>query len=239
MTKENQIPPEIQSRRIDIREYEASFIVYSLIKDKENVLVVGDSWGRDYYFLTERSKRVTLMDIAPQSHLHNLIVGDITEPTSFENESFDAVLLPEVLEHLVKDHVALAEVRRILRDDGLLLVTVPFLHDEPEYHVRVHTRKSAGRLLQASGFQVVDYLERGGLISFAEITNRIVFLLERVSPRYRKKFADFVVRVDIFLGRTKAFWLLMRKSKYRGCYILAKKGKKLSLAEMNIKEFSH
>lgn len=226
--KEKQISSEIQIRRIDIREHEASSIVYSLIKDEKNILVVGDSWGRDYYFLTERDKKVTLMDIAPQSHLPNLIVGDITEPTSFENKFFDAVLLPEVLEHLVKDHIALAEVRRILKDDGLLLVTVPFLHDEPEYHIRVHTRKSIIRLLQVSGFEVVDYLERGGLISFPKIMNRVIF----------RKFSNLVVRVDIFLGRTKVFWPLMRKSKYRGCYILAKKGEKLSLAEMNIKEFS-
>lgn len=229
MIKENRIPSEVQSRRLDIREYEASSIIYSLIKDKKNILVVGDSWGRDYYFLTERDKKVTLMDIAPQSYLHNLIVGDIAEPTRFENEFFDAVLLPEVLEHLVKDHIALAEVRRILKDDGLLLVTVPFLHDDPEYHIRVHTRKSITRLLQASGFEVVDYLERGGLISFPEILNRVIF----------RKISNLVVRLDIFLGRTKVFWPLMRKSKYRGCYILAKKGRKLSLAEMNIKEFSH
>ena len=223
------LPPEIQSRRMDIREYEAASIIHSLIKDKEDILVVGDSWGRDYYFLTERDKKVTLMDIAPQSHLPNLIVGDIAKPTSFENKFFDAVLLPEVLEHLLKDHVALAEVRRILKDDGLLLVTVPFLHDEPEYHIRVHTRKSILRLLRASGFKAVDYLERGGLINFPKILNRVTF----------RKFSNLVVRVDIFLGRTKIFWPLMRKSQYRGCYIVAKKGKKLSLTEMNVEEFSH
>jgi SAM-dependent methyltransferase len=43
----------------------------------------------------------------------------------FEDGSFDAVLLTEVLEHLPDDRAALAELRRVLRPGGVLAVSVP------------------------------------------------------------------------------------------------------------------
>jgi SAM-dependent methyltransferase len=43
----------------------------------------------------------------------------------FENESFDAVLLIGVLDRLVQPNLAAAELRRVLRSGGVLLVTAP------------------------------------------------------------------------------------------------------------------
>ena len=43
----------------------------------------------------------------------------------FPSESFDAVVCSEVLEHIVEDRAALREINRVLRNGGLLLVSVP------------------------------------------------------------------------------------------------------------------
>jgi SAM-dependent methyltransferase len=43
----------------------------------------------------------------------------------FEDESFDAALMIETLEHLVAPDLAAAEVRRVLNPGGVLLVTAP------------------------------------------------------------------------------------------------------------------
>src|SRR5205823_5640477 len=53
-----------------------------------------------------------------------LVHGD-AERLPFEDESFDAVLMSEVLEHLEDDGRALAEARRVLRCGGRLAVSVP------------------------------------------------------------------------------------------------------------------
>lgn len=45
----------------------------------------------------------------------------------FGDTSFDGVVLTEVLEHCVNPPAAIAEVFRVLRPNGLLLVTSPFL----------------------------------------------------------------------------------------------------------------
>jgi SAM-dependent methyltransferase len=43
----------------------------------------------------------------------------------FEDESFDAALMIETLEHLIAPDLAAAEVRRVLNPGGVLLVTAP------------------------------------------------------------------------------------------------------------------
>jgi SAM-dependent methyltransferase len=58
---------------------------------------------------------------------------------SFPDQSVGTVLLFEILEHLPHPHRAVAEARRVLRDDGLLAVSVPFsyrLHGFPNDYWR-------------------------------------------------------------------------------------------------------
>jgi SAM-dependent methyltransferase len=51
--------------------------------------------------------------------------ADATEPLPFEDESFDVVVLGELLEHLPLPHPTVAEARRVLRPDGRLVGSVP------------------------------------------------------------------------------------------------------------------
>ncbi|MEL6825111.1 MAG: class I SAM-dependent methyltransferase [Pseudomonadota bacterium] len=55
--------------------------------------------------------------------------GDATA-LQFEDDSFDAIICSEVLEHLPDYHAALAEMRRVLKPGGRLCVSVP--HAWPE-----------------------------------------------------------------------------------------------------------
>lgn len=62
------------------------------------------------------------------------IVGDLSKPVQAPDESFDAVLCTEVLEHIFDLPSALAEVHRLLKPGGRLAGTTPFLiqlHEEP------------------------------------------------------------------------------------------------------------
>jgi ubiquinone/menaquinone biosynthesis C-methylase UbiE len=53
------------------------------------------------------------------------IIGDITNIPR-DNESFDAVLCSEVLEHLPHPDLAIKELSRLLKPGGTLLLTAPF-----------------------------------------------------------------------------------------------------------------
>ena len=100
----------------------------------------------------EPSGRVVGVDIDPL-HARNIspsieyVVGSL-EALPFVSGSFDAVLALDVLEHLDDDTVGLSEARRLVKADGLLLVTVPALpslwgrQDVVSHHRRRYTRKT-------------------------------------------------------------------------------------------------
>jgi len=92
------------------------------------------------------------------------IKGDAEKKWPFSDDTFDVVIMGEVLEHLMLDYFALKEAKRVLLSKGFLIGSVPFLHDENEYHVRIHNRASILSLLKIGGFKVERYLERLGIL---------------------------------------------------------------------------
>jgi SAM-dependent methyltransferase len=95
-----------------------------------------------------------------------------------EHGSVDLVWCSEVLEHVADTEHVLLEVRRVLRPDGRLLVTVPYhgrvkaaligllrfdRHFDPTgQHLRFYTRSSLARTLTAAGFGNVRVRPWGG-----------------------------------------------------------------------------
>lgn len=81
----------------------------------------------------------------------------------FDDESFDVVLMTEVLEHMSEPGAALAEACRILRDGGTVYLTVPFvwiLHELP-YDFFRYTPESLKLLFTQAGFDSVTVASRG------------------------------------------------------------------------------
>ncbi|MGB9376444.1 MAG: class I SAM-dependent methyltransferase [Mycobacteriales bacterium] len=76
--------------------------------------------------------------------------------------SVDLVVAFDVLEHIEDDHAAAAEIARILRPGGTLLVAVPCdmalwsAHDEAVGHVRRYDRDGLRDLIAATGMEVED-----------------------------------------------------------------------------------
>jgi len=94
-------------------------------------------------------------------------VGGDAIAMPFGDEVFDRVIAAEVLEHVPGDGRALAEIARVLRPGGLLVVTVPAwlpericwqlsadYHNIPGGHVRIYTRPGLEAQLRAAGLVV-------------------------------------------------------------------------------------
>ncbi len=103
------------------------------------------------------------------SEAHGLDVrgGDAAD-WDFPEESFDAVTLHHVLEHVVRPAEMLRHCRRLLREGGLLVVAVPnrdslqaafgrggWLHLDVPFHLHHFTAAGLACLVEASGFRVV------------------------------------------------------------------------------------
>lgn len=82
------------------------------------------------------------------------------QQTGFSDDFFDVVCMLDVLEH-TDDKITLIEIHRILKPDGLLLITVPAFNflwsrwDEVLHHRRRYTRDSLGGIICDANFRVI------------------------------------------------------------------------------------
>ena len=78
--------------------------------------------------------QTTTLDIAARDGVKVDIIADAHDLSQIPDASFDIVLCTEVLEHLHTPERAIAEFRRVLKPQGLLLLSTRFifpLHDVP------------------------------------------------------------------------------------------------------------
>lgn len=121
--------------------------------------------------------RYDSLDVTPCS-TEVTFSGDIQDLGCICDASYDAALCLEVLEHVPDPLKALQETHRILKEDGILIVSVPHLsrvHDEPHDYFRF-THYGLRVLLERAGFSVMEIRERGGLFSFLGHQFSSVFL---------------------------------------------------------------
>ena len=122
------------------------------------VLDVGSADGPSVGWLTDVGHKVSL-DIDPRGLTPGGVCGSALE-LPFRSGSFDLVTAFDVIEHCAPEHVALAELRRVLAPGGRLLASVPAYqwawtrHDVDNGHHRRYTRERLVTALQDSGFDV-------------------------------------------------------------------------------------
>lgn len=77
---------------------------------------------------------------------------------SFENSSFDTVIINQVLEHVFNPDEFMRQVNRILRPQGGLLLTIPFIWDEHEqpYDYARYSSFGIRHLLEKHGFKIIE-----------------------------------------------------------------------------------
>jgi SAM-dependent methyltransferase len=96
----------------------------------------------------------------------------------FPDNSWDGILCTEVLEHAVEPELLIAEMLRVLRPGGTLLLTVPFaarVHHAP-HDYRRFTSFCLHRML--ADFESVEILHRGN--DYAVIANKMIVLNARL-----------------------------------------------------------
>jgi ubiquinone/menaquinone biosynthesis C-methylase UbiE len=99
----------------------------------------------------------------------------------YPDAHFDVVICIEVLEHVGDDVTAIKEISRVLRPDGLLVVSVPYRHYFRRYlntmgHFRHYTRETAVALLQQGRLDPVEFLPNyprwSRFANYAYVTSR-------------------------------------------------------------------
>lgn len=89
------------------------------------------------------------------------------EKTGFKKDEFDVITMFDVIEHLSDLSILLKEIKRILRPEGLLVLSVPVYDklagrivrdvDKDPTHVHKQSRSFWIRLLKENGFRIISY----------------------------------------------------------------------------------
>ena len=122
--------------------------LYEMYKDAVTAAVCVD-WPRSYHDRTH-------LDVA----------CDINQPLPFADNSFETVVLSDVLEHLHDHQTVWSEIARVLRPSGHVIIGVPFLywlHEEPYDYFRP-TEFALRRFCEQNGLRVVLLAPFGGAI---------------------------------------------------------------------------
>ena len=109
--------------------------------------------------------KVTCVDWANSYHEnpHLDLVQDLNQPLQLESNTFDTVLLTDVLEHVSETDMVITEVSRVLQPGGRFIVSVPFLywlHEVPYDNYRF-TCYGLTHKLEKFGFEVEELIVHG------------------------------------------------------------------------------
>jgi SAM-dependent methyltransferase len=139
-----------------------------------SVLDIGCGSGVTMEYLSQagaaavRGIEIDPLALRPNSPINeHIVVGDLLDLSI--DETYDVVVMLDVLEHVEADRVALTKVETCMSDDGLLILTVPAYdwlwssHDVTNAHFRRYTAKQLRKRLESSGFRVdqIGYMFAG------------------------------------------------------------------------------
>lgn len=149
-----------------------------------NVLDVGSGRYRRYTPLFTNMKSYKTLD--RDGEWKPDIIGS-AESIPLEDNSIDSIICTQVLEHVQHPWVALKEMQRVLKPNGVLLLTVPQLnelHEIPHDYYR-YTRWGLETLMTEAGLKVEVMDQRGTIhTSLAQLFIRN--WIESYKPYQRK-----------------------------------------------------
>jgi SAM-dependent methyltransferase len=145
--------------------------------------------SKPYGSLFVNAKSYIGVDIEVSGHNHKESKVDYFydgKKLPFNNQSFDAIVCFEVFEHVFNVEEVLSEIYRVLKPDGLLLISIPFAWDEHEipYDFARYTSFGITHILNANKFQVFKLTKTTTYI-LAVFQMFIAYLYQHVLPKGR------------------------------------------------------
>jgi SAM-dependent methyltransferase len=169
------------------------------------------------------------LDMENEGHSHEKEMIDVYydgKTIPFDNEYFDAVFSSEVFEHIFDIEPILAELHRILKKEGQILISVPFAwneHEIPNDFAR-YTSFGLEYLLRKSGFEIISSSKTG---HFAEVIAQLKILyfydMLKTGNKYFNILVNLLISPFMIFGFFISSFLPKNKSLYFNNIILAKR----------------
>jgi SAM-dependent methyltransferase len=159
------------------------------------------------------------VDIAVSGHPHEDSKVDVFwdgKTLEFQDNSFDAVVSFEVFEHVFNLCEVLPEIRRVTKESGYLLISIPFAWEEHEipYDFARYTSYGISHILKSHGYDLITIRKTTTYV--LALWQMLIAYLMRIIPRNRA--IRYLCRVCIIFPCTLAAYatdaLLPRRYDY-------------------------
>lgn len=163
---------------------------------EKNIIFSGtilDLGGRGLYFVDGKPRGGSYLRFLKfkEAKILRLDIDEKTKPDfkidlereklPFEDNSINAVLAFNLLEHIFNYQFLIKEIFRVLKPEGVLLGSVPFLlriHPDPKDFFR-YTREALEKIFKESGFRKIE-INFIGYGPFSNQYSQIEFILPRI-----------------------------------------------------------
>ncbi|MBI2673310.1 class I SAM-dependent methyltransferase [Candidatus Woesearchaeota archaeon] len=214
MYNKNEISPKdyyLENKESEARILERRINFIKKHKSKGKLLDVGCSIGTFLAIAKKHGFDAYGIDINKSAveYAKNLgLNAEVKDLSSFKDKSFDIVILNDVLEHVENPIKMLKDIKRIMKEDGILEISTPnigsilanisgkkWLHIKPNEHLYYFSPKTLAKILELSSFNLVEYK------SFNRV--REINVILRKLETYSKFFPKLIKVVPGFIRRIK------------------------------------
>ena len=190
MTYGKEYDTKTQARLLDEETYmreanEARERLHKYFNASDQVLEIGCGLGQNLYYIRQHAQGIDISDYGvKQCQARNIAakVGDAQKPLSFAPRSFDVVILSNMLEHLKEPSKAMEEAVKVMKDDGLMIVSLGSLEIELQISVK-ENHELHHHLYSWSVGQFMEFAELFGLkVVSVERRRKRFFFTAKWSP---------------------------------------------------------
>lgn len=159
--------------------YKEICIFASNIKKNEAVLDIG--CGIKPYRNIFNTENYIGIDIEGGGHSDDAKIVDKFyngKQIPFQGEQFDNIICTQVLEHAEDPNILIRECFRVLKQNGRIFISMPFMYPEHEipYDYRRFTRYEHKRILEGSGFMLIIIKQTTGFCgTFGQLLSIYIF----------------------------------------------------------------
>ncbi len=194
------------------------FIRYCVPHIKGSTLDLGAGTAKYKEIIKSKASSYITLDKFPGTNID--MVGDIHD-TGLPSSAFDTIICTQVLEHVPAPWLAAKEMKRLLKEKGICIVTAPFIqasHADPFDYYR-YTVDGIAYLFSSEGFKII---EKGGygrtwgvMFDFIKLLKFNPYLPPR---RGTWRFVRLMIKLADFLDRFSKNEII-----YANSYVIAQK----------------
>lgn len=176
---------------------------------KGKILDIGCNEGDFHSYIEKQRQEVFGIDIEITNYRLNVVKAD-AHHIPFKGDTFDSVFAGEIIEHLTNPATFLKEIERVLKTDGILVLTTPNINSYAYMKVTLRGRKRVEKFSEK-----FDHIYAWDLVCLRKLFEKIAVNMEIVEMGY----ADRGNRIGllskiIFKFRSDLAWYI---------YLVAKK----------------